>query len=364
MKSGCFVDNYSREDSDACQTLARQAPILDGWIESKEAANEPYMVMGDFNHRLSAPYNHLTQMLESNSDGSVSTLDIATEELIGCHPWYPAPIDHVMLGELSDPTLTVTPATHPFDDMDPDMMLSDHCAVSLTLQFAPLSLSNSVTWQTTSKEYAFLTTSTYERAAEIIRNADLPETPWVVTMDVDETVLDNSQYQVMIEEAGVSFSSATWAEWVASEEAVLVPGVDTFVSAVFESGGLIGFVTNRDREQDHHTWDNMQALGLPITLENACLLGRSERDRDSEDGQRFINDKDLRRSQLTDGSARCFQAEGQRHSDFPAATIVMQVGDNIEDFAGVTQESADVSALLAEGRDELILLPNPMYGSW
>ena len=42
----------------------------------------------------------------------------------------------------------------------------------------------------------------------------------------------------------------------------------------------------------------------------------------------------------------------------------MQVGDNIEDFAGVTQESADVAALMADNDGQYVLLPNPMYGSW
>jgi predicted secreted acid phosphatase len=42
----------------------------------------------------------------------------------------------------------------------------------------------------------------------------------------------------------------------------------------------------------------------------------------------------------------------------------MQVGDNIEDFSGITQEEADIKMLLPRANDELILLPNPMYGSW
>ncbi len=364
MKSGCFVDDFSREDSDACQTYALQAPVLDGWIERMESRTQPYVVLGDFNHRLSAPYNRMTQLMGDNSDGSPSTLVNKTALLIGCHPWYPAPIDHILVGNMQDPALITSAMAHDFDNMDPDAMLSDHCAVSLTMEVGQLPLSNSVTWQTTSKEYDFLTTSAYQRATEALLEASLPEGPWVVAMDIDETVLDNSAYQVNLDRTGTSYNSASWAEWVASEQAVLVPGAAAFIEAVIEQGGRLAFITNRNRSQDSHTWRNMQALGLPISVDNACLMGRSERDEGSVDGADYINDKDLRRSQIRTGSASCHHPDGRRHSDFPASSIVMQVGDNIEDFAGVTQESADVEALLSENEDAFVLLPNPMYGSW
>jgi predicted secreted acid phosphatase/exonuclease III len=364
MKSGCFVDDFSRSDSEACQTFARQAPILDGWIENQERTGKPYFVLGDFNHRLSAPYNLLTMQVADNSDGSESSLINATAGLIGCHPYYPAPIDHILMGNLQDPALVTSPQVHAFEDMDPDAMLSDHCAVSLTLEVGQLPLSNSVRWQTTSKEYRYLTTSTYQRAADLLMESERPTDPWIVTMDIDETVLDNSQYQVMLDRTGQSYSPDSWAEWVASEQAALVPGVSAFIETVFDLGGRVGFITNRNRDQDHHTWQNLTALGLPITTDNTCLLGRSSADVSSVDGGAIVNDKDLRRQQLQQGSAPCFQAENTRHNAFPASEIIMQIGDNIEDFAGMTQESASIEALLPANRTQFILLPNPMYGSW
>ena len=52
MKSGCFVDNYTRKDSKACNTLAKQVKVLDAWVEQKEAEKSPYVILGDFNHRI------------------------------------------------------------------------------------------------------------------------------------------------------------------------------------------------------------------------------------------------------------------------------------------------------------------------
>ena len=40
------------------------------------------------------------------------------------------------------------------------------------------------------------------------------------------------------------------------------------------------------------------------------------------------------------------------------------IGDNIEDFESVTQEHANVDALLPKVGKSLFILPNPMYGSW
>lgn len=42
----------------------------------------------------------------------------------------------------------------------------------------------------------------------------------------------------------------------------------------------------------------------------------------------------------------------------------MYIGDNIEDFPGLTQESAQPEKLLNKLGDEYILLPNAVYGSW
>ncbi|GHF01894.1 HAD family acid phosphatase [Thalassotalea profundi] len=364
LKSGCFVDNYSRADSDACKTFAQQAPLLDKWAENKEQTGMPYMILGDFNHRLSASYNHLTRQLSVNANNSMSSLENLGADIIGCHPYYPAPIDHILAGNMPKKGLHKTVKMHYFDDMSPKAMLSDHCALSVELSNFTYPLSNAVKWQTTSKEYRYLTSVTYKRATQALENMTLPNTSWAVVMDVDETVLDNSQYQVNIEKNGENYSPKTWSEWVASEKATLVPGVKTFIQAVFKQGGKLALITNRDREQDNHTWNNLRALGIPVSIENTCILGRTPADKAAIDGDKIINDKDLRRQQIQNGTANCYTPNSERTSLFPDLTIIMQVGDNIEDFSGVTQEEADMEALLPRANSELILLPNPMYGSW
>ena len=367
MKSGCFVDNYSRSDTQACKVFSEQAPILDQWIEDQEQQNTPYIVLGDFNHRLSAPYNHLTQKLFSNSDGSASSLRNPTADLIGCHPYYPAPIDLVFVGGIANTAISYKTQVNTFNNMQVDDMLSDHCAVSLNISMTRKPLSNAVKWQTSSKEYQFLTHAIYRQASKTLKTLSLPKENWVVVMDVDETILDNSPYQILLDESGLSYTPESWAKWVKREQADLVPGSNGFVKTVLDMGAKLVLITNREKSLDAHTWRNLQASGLPINLENTCLIGRSQPDKTAIDGLNIINDKDLRRQQIQDGQANCYNANEKEQALGGwdnSHQIIMEVGDNIEDFSGVTQEDADLAQRIQKWPNRLILLPNPMYGSW
>ncbi|XOV78102.1 MAG: endonuclease/exonuclease/phosphatase family protein [Aestuariibacter sp.] len=131
MKSGCFVDDFSQSDKEACLVLAKQIPLLEQWVAKREEGGKPYIILGDFNHRLSAPYNRLTRILNRHS-----SLNITTKHLIGCHPRYPALIDHIIVGGTNSDFISRSAQTHHYDDMNEKAMLSDHCAVSVSLQDA------------------------------------------------------------------------------------------------------------------------------------------------------------------------------------------------------------------------------------
>ena len=359
MKSGCFTDDYTRQDSSACQTYAQQAPVLDKWIAEQEQSGQHYAVLGDFNHRISAPYNRLTRLLTRDK----RNLTIATRDLLGCHPRYPAPIDHILIGGINPASAITEARFHAYADMQPEAMISDHCAVSVNLIAEPVRLSSAVRWQTTSKEYQALTESVYQQATEAIPQA--PSADWVVVMDVDETILDNSPYQIEAEQSGRGYTPESWAAWVAREKAGLVPGAKAFMQQVYAAGGKIVLITNRERAQDVHTWRNLIAVDVPVTSANTCLMGRTGDDKQAVNGVDFINDKDWRREQIRRGTATCFTPHGSiAESWSEPQLILMQVGDNIEDFAGVTQEEAKIDQLLPDLGKQLFLLPNPMYGSW
>jgi len=58
-------------------------------------------------------------------------------------------------------------------------------------------------------------------------------------------------------------------------------------------------------------------------------------------------------------------AAGTPPSTLPPLTVLMWIGDNIQDFPGTTQAIRELpdSAFERFGR-AWIVLPNPMYGSW
>ncbi len=359
MKSGCFVDDYRKSDREACQVFSKQAPVIQKWISERQDANSPYVILGDFNHRISAPYNYFSQNSLS------SDVTIATQKLVGCHPRYPAPIDHIVVGGIAPDSIINASKVHPFKRMDETDMLSDHCAISTTLFSENFDLSFAVKWLKQSKEYQLLTVGVYQQALQALAQLPSLNEDWVVVMDVDETVLDNSDYQKHIEQTGQGYTPKSWDAWVKKQEATLVPGAKAFIQAVFNKGGKVALVTNRERHQDPYTWRNLQALGVPISFQNTCLIGRAQADIDAMNEDAIVNDKDLRRQQISKGLAPCFQFTKDINLSWKKPyKIVFQVGDNIEDFAGVTQHGADIEALLPELGNTLFLLPNPMYGSW
>ena len=155
------------------------------------------------------------------------------------------------------------------------------------------------------------------------------------------------------------------ADWVKREEATLVPGVADFIDEVIKRNGKVALITNRDKSLDKHTWNNLLAQGLPLTTSNTCVVGRTSKDKEAVGRESMINDKDLRRMQLTQGNIACSNTSKGTASTWAAPhTIIMQIGDNIEDVGGVTQESANVETLMPRVGTEIFILPNPMYGSW
>lgn len=130
LKSGCFVDDYRSADSEACSIFAKQVPVLTDWISQQ---SQPFVILGDFNHRLSTPNNRLKQELFDANQETSPSLQLATASLVSCHPRYPDPIDHIILGRMRKQGTKLEVISHHFENMQEDAMLSDHCAISVSL---------------------------------------------------------------------------------------------------------------------------------------------------------------------------------------------------------------------------------------
>ncbi len=204
---------------------------------------------------------------------------------------------------------------------------------------------SSLRWVRNSAEYPAAATQAYRMAARRIEavGASMAPGTWAVSLDADETVLDNSQYTKERAAAGLEYSSESWRAWVARRAAVPVPGSAAFLRRVKEMGGSIVIVTNRTQAECPETEDNFRALELPFD----AMLCRPD------DGP---GDKEPRYDSVANGTAR----PGLRPLE-----IVLWVGDNIQDFPQMRQEARKAGeAAFAEFGGRFIILPNPMYGSW
>jgi 5'-nucleotidase (lipoprotein e(P4) family) len=200
-------------------------------------------------------------------------------------------------------------------------------------------------WVRHAAEYRAATVQAYRMATRRIDivGASMPRGTWAVSLDADETVLDNSQYQMERAAAGLGFTPESWREWVARKSAPAIPGAKNFMRRVKEMGGTIFIVTNRTQAECPDTEENFRALELPFD----AILCRA----DGGPGE-----KEARYESIAAGTAV---------PGMPPREVVLWIGDNIQDFPELRQEmrKAGETAFMEFG-GRFIIIPNPMYGSW
>lgn len=204
-------------------------------------------------------------------------------------------------------------------------------------------LSGALRWMRRSAEYRALTRETYAAATARVEQLApaMSGAAWGVILDADETVLDNSMYEVRRAAVDSGYTEASWSQWVRDTAAGAVPGAVAFTQRVHALGGRVVIVTNRADSLCGPTRAMLRRVGVPADLV-LCQPGPQ-------------SDKNPRFEAVERGTAS---------ASLPALDVVAWVGDNIQDFPRLTQASrADSSALARFGR-RYFVLPNPVYGSW
>lgn len=211
---------------------------------------------------------------------------------------------------------------------------------------APLTdrLYMSVLWFRTSAEAAALYDQCYDHAilkAKENLSGRKGTRPAAVILDIDETVLDNSQFEVERIAEGKGYSSANWMAWTARSEAGALPGALRFTKWADSLGVSIFYISNRKVEEQDQTLTNLKAHGFPQANEEHLLLKEK------------TDDKTDRRAKV----ARDYD-------------VVLLIGDNLTDYSeafakrGAAMGKDSVEKYLPELRKRFIMLPNPMYGEW
>tara|TARA_B100001250_G_scaffold414117_1_gene450768 strand:- start:1056 stop:1892 length:837 start_codon:yes stop_codon:yes gene_type:complete len=169
--------------------------------------------------------------------------------------------------------------------------------------------------------------------------------PPAIILDIDETVLDNSEHQVRSIKNGTSYPIG-WKEWVSEESAQALPGVIDYLSYAESKKIKIFYVTNRTHDLEDHTRNNIKALGLPFDTDRDVLLMKNENG--------WSSDKQSRRDLIM--------------KDY---RVIQIIGDQLDDFIPSDQTSVSINE-----RKKLIdkhsnmwgekwfMLINPMYGEW
>jgi 5'-nucleotidase (lipoprotein e(P4) family) len=208
---------------------------------------------------------------------------------------------------------------------------------------APRQLPRDIRWVRNSAEYRALTSEVYRAAASRLPELTKGMAPgsWGVILDGDETVFDNSEYQVRRTNVDSTYSATSWAAWCYERAAGAVPGAAEFTKTVQAMHGRVAIVTNRADSLCAATRDNLQKIG--VTPDVVLCEPPGERD------------KNPRFQRLQNGTA----APG-----LPPLKIVEWFGDNIYDFPNLSQASKTDTAAIANFGRRYFAIPNPMYGSW
>lgn len=202
---------------------------------------------------------------------------------------------------------------------------------------------NAALYQNSSAEVAWLFEQGYAHA-RLKLDVNLRDTSSLkpaVVVDVDETVLDNSPYELEQLLAGRTFNDSTWKVWTTRAAAKPMPGALEFLKYAESRGCVVFYITNRHVSEKDVTIANLKAHGFPMA-DNAHVMTMDA-----------TSDKTERRHLVQAGHR-----------------VVLYVGDQLTDYNQLLKDRSIEDGLPSMYRmSELlhrffILLPNSTYGYW
>ena len=182
-------------------------------------------------------------------------------------------------------------------------------------------------------------------AAPNEQKGDYQNLPPAVLLDLDETAIDNSAYEVWMLKTNQTFSTKTWNEFCAAQISRAIPGAVEFTKLADSKGVKVFYVSNRATETEKDTRANMEKLGFPMGGNVDTFLMQNEKPEwgSAKSTRRAVIAKDYR--------------------------VLLNFGDNFGDFDDRYRLSeADRLKAFDENKDrwgrEWLVLANPTYGSF
>ena len=197
-------------------------------------------------------------------------------------------------------------------------------------------LPNDVRWFTNSNEYVAICKQTYKNAMYSMQSIFFKTKNPIIIMDLDETVLDNSKYQIDLFLNNAQYNEITWDHFVNKEISNLVPGAKDFINEYKKyANARIIYISNRSHSTLEATKNNMKKLG--IYFEDDIFLLRNNKE----------DTKIVRRNEVFNGS--------HRMSLHGSQTVLAYFGDAMGDFPQDINYEFSINKFI---------FPNPMYGKW
>lgn len=170
----------------------------------------------------------------------------------------------------------------------------------------------------------------------------LPQSkPLAIVTDIDETVLDNSPYDVKQSLQGKDYEQKSWEEWTSLSKADTIPGALPFLKYASSKGVKIFYLTNRAEAERKGTLANLVKFGFPDAVNENLILKQT------------VSSKEARRQKIA-----------ETHN------IIMLMGDNLADFSALFDKKPADERLkntylsATDFGKRFIVLPNPVYGDW
>lgn len=197
-------------------------------------------------------------------------------------------------------------------------------------------------YQQSAAEYRALCYQAFN-AARWSLDAFEPKTnkPKAIVTDIDETILDNSDYAAHQSALGKDYDTESWYQWTSQSNAMPIPGAAAFLQYASSKGVEIFYISNRDDREKQSTIVNLKKYNLPNSDEAHVLLRKES---SGKEGRR--------------------QIVSQTHE------IIMLMGDNLPDFSALydkksmTDRNRQSDLHASAFGQTFIVLPNPVYGDW
>ena len=264
-----------------------------------------------------------------------------------------------------------------------------------------------VTWQQTSAEMAAMSYQTYRLAEHVIaekirlgnyklRDGRLYEDsliqapdgttfvnskPLAVILDLDETVFDNSPYEVFSLKCRNRYNNDYWSYWCryqAQNRAaqLTMPGSVEFLKKCMEWGVTPIYITNRDLPEREATLQTLKGMGLDSPTLEEQLICR-DKSRYKQDAQEFVRKMgwDADSPEAAEYLRNASDKAGRRASVELRYKVLGYFGDNLYDHPVVVDASLRGRDALRARKKQVddnaarfgvdwFVLPNITYGSW